>query len=199
MRSRATLARSKRERQTFADHRAHHLTATGAEGHAARQRDRRFLRFSAGRDTLCRMRSRLVLGAIAAFVVIFNLGYVFHEIVAADFLKAGFGPGVQRAEYNIPVIAVAFSIYVTLMAAVYPVFYAFFSGGRGWSRVATGALLGLFCGFLWDALQGGIIEYATYNVSLHAMLLDSAYHTAEGVLAGVIIGVLYRPAQGAAK
>jgi hypothetical protein len=93
--------------------------------------------------------------------------------------------------------AIAFAIYVTLMAAVYPVFYAFFAGGRGWSRVATGALLGLFCGFLWDALQGGIIEYATYNVSLPAMLVDSAYHTAEGVLAGVIIGALYRPTAAA--
>ena len=155
-----------------------------------------FLRFRAGDGTLCGMRSRLVLGAFVAFVVIFNLGYVFHEIVAAEFLKAGFGPGVQRAQYNIPVIAIAFVIYVTLMAAVYPVFYAFFTVGRGWSRVGTGALLGVFCGFLWDALQGGIIEYATYNVSLPAMLVDSVYHTAEGMLAGVIIGALYRPAPG---
>jgi hypothetical protein len=53
-------------------------------------------------------------------------------------------------------------------------------------------LLGLFCGFLWDALQGGIIEYATYNVSLGAMLVDSVYHTLEGVLAGSILGAFYR-------
>jgi hypothetical protein len=58
--------------------------------------------------------------------------------------------------------------------------------------VATGALLGLFCGFLWDSLQGGIIEYATYNVTLPAMLVDSAYHTIEGGLAGSIIGFFYR-------
>jgi len=48
----------------------------------------------------------------------------------------------------------------------YPVAHLYFTVQRGWSRVATGALLGLFCGFLWDALQGGIIEYATYNVGL---------------------------------
>lgn len=139
------------------------------------------------------MNKRLVLGAVVAFVVIFNLGYVFHEIVAASFFKASFGPGVQRAEYVIPVIALAFAIYVTLMASAYPVAHAYFVEGRGWSRIAAGALLGAFCGFLWDALQGGVIEYATYNVSLPAMLVDSAYHTVEGVLAGTILGAMYRP------
>ena len=138
------------------------------------------------------MNKRLVLGAVAAWVVIFNLGYVFHEIVAAGFIKAGLGAGVQRAEYLIPVIALAFAIDVALMALAYPVAHLYFSVQRGWSKVATGAVLGLFCGFLWDALQGGIIEYATYNVSLGAMLLDSAWHTVEGALAGSIIGALYR-------
>jgi hypothetical protein len=139
------------------------------------------------------LNKRLLLGAFLAFVVIFNLGYVFHEIVAADFLMAGFGAGVQRAQYLIPVIALAFAIYVALLALAYPVVHLYFAERRGWSRVATGALLGLFCGFLWDALQGGIIEYATYNVSLAAMLVDSVYHTAEGTLAGSIIGAVYRP------
>jgi hypothetical protein len=136
---------------------------------------------------------RLVLGAVLAFIVIFNLGYVFHEIVAGPFFKASFGPGVQRAEYIIPVIALAFVLYVALMALAYPVVYAYFVEARGWSRIAAGALLGVFCGFLWDALQGGIIEYATYNVSLAARLVDSAYHTAEGALAGTILGAVYKP------
>jgi len=91
------------------------------------------------------------------------------------------------------VIALAFAIYVTLMGLAYPVAYSYFSERRAWSRVRTGALLGLYCGFLWDALQGGIIEYATYNVSLVAMLVDSTYHVLEGVLAGTIFGAFYRP------
>jgi len=139
------------------------------------------------------MNKRLILGAVVAFVVIFNLGYLFHELAMADFFKASFGPGVQRAHYIIPVIAFSFMVYVTLLALAYPVVHLYFTERRGWSRVGTGALLGLFCGFLWDALQGGLIEYATYNVGLAAMLVDSAYHTLEGVLAGVIIGALYRP------
>jgi hypothetical protein len=139
------------------------------------------------------MNKRLVVGGVVAFLVIFNLGYVFHEIVAASFFKASFGPGVQRAAYVVPVIALAFVIYVTLMALAYPVAYAYFAERRGWSRLATGAILGLFCGFLWDALQGGIIEYATYNVALGAMLVDSAYHTLEGVVCGSILGAFYAP------
>ena len=83
----------------------------------------------------------------------------------------------------------AFAIYVSMIALAYPVARAYFTA---WSNVAVGAALGLFCGILWDSLQGGIIEYATYNVSLGAMLVDSTYHAAEGVLAGVIIGACYR-------
>jgi hypothetical protein len=139
------------------------------------------------------MNKRLVLGAVVAFAVIFNLGYVVHEIVFAAFFKASFGAGVQRDSYIIPVIALAFALYVTLVALAYPVAHVFFSERRGWSPVATGALLGLYCGFLWDALQGGIIEFATYNVGLPAMLVDSSYHVIEGVLAGTLIGALYRP------
>jgi hypothetical protein len=63
--------------------------------------------------------------------------------------------------------------------------------GRGSRRAQSWAS---FAVFLWDALQGGIIEYATYNVSLQATLVDSTYHTAEGVLCGVILGFFYRPA-----
>ena len=145
------------------------------------------------------MNMRLVAGAALAFVVIFNLGYVFHEVLAADFFKTSFAPGMQRAEYLVPVIALAFAIYVTLMALAYPVFHLYFAEHRGWSKVATGAVLGLFCGVLWDSLQGGIIEYATYHVQLSAMLLDSSYHAVEGVLAGTLIGLLYRaPTRAAA-
>jgi hypothetical protein len=139
------------------------------------------------------MNKRSIVGAAVAFVVIFNLGYVFHEILAVSFFKASFGPGVQRARYIIPVIAAAFAIYVALIAIAYPVVHGHFVERRDWPRWKAGALLGLYCGFLWDALQGGLIEYATYNVSIAAMFVDSAYHTADGVLAGTIIGSIYRP------
>ena len=139
--------------------------------------------------------TRRALGAAVTFAVIFNVGYVFHEMLAAGFFKAGLGPGVQRAEYIVPVVALAFAIYVVMMTAAYPVVHAYFVTGRGWSKPAAGALLGAFCGVLWDSLQGGIIEYATYNVGLGVMLGDSAYHAVEGTLAGVLTAAFYRPRQ----
>ena len=138
------------------------------------------------------MNKSLALGGVIAFIVIFNLGYVFHEVLAADFFRASFGQGVQRARYIIPVIFIAFVLYAALLALVYPVFYSYFAEKKGLSKVRTGLIMGLFCGFLWDALQGGIIEYATYNVTLTAMLVDSSYHLLEGGLAGAIIGFFFR-------
>jgi hypothetical protein len=138
------------------------------------------------------MNKRLLIGGIIAFIVIFNLGYLFHEVLAYGFFKANFGPGVQRENYNIPVIFLAFVIYIFLMALVYPVFRYYFKNKTGISKLMTGVITGLLFGFLWDALQGGIIEYATYNVSLKSMLVDSAYHFFEGGLAGAIIGLIYK-------
>jgi len=138
---------------------------------------------------------RRLLGGVVTFAVIFNVGYVFHEILAAPLFKAGLGPGVQRAEYIVPVIALAFAVYVAMMTAAYPVVHAYFVTGRRWSKPAAGALLGLFFGVLWDSLQGGVIEYATYNVALGTMLADSAYHAVEGTVAGVLTAVFYRPRQ----
>ncbi|HEX2736069.1 MAG TPA: hypothetical protein VHM70_30925 [Polyangiaceae bacterium] len=139
------------------------------------------------------MNWRLLWAGVVAFLVVFNLGYVFHEIVAADFFRESFGPGVQRPHYVIPVIALAFALYIALMASAYPVAHEYFAVRRSYSSLVTGVILGAFMGFLWDFLQGGLIEYATYNVGLSAMLLDSTYHWLEGMLAGAIIGGLYRP------
>lgn len=54
------------------------------------------------------------------------------------------------------------------------VFHLYFTERRGWSKVATGAVLGLFCGVLWDSLQGGLIEYATATCSGFASSSGSA-------------------------
>jgi hypothetical protein len=138
------------------------------------------------------MRSRLLIGGIIAWVVIFNLGYVFHDLLLHDWFQKHIGE-ITRDSYIIPVIALSFAIYITLMSLVYPVFYSYFSEKKGLSKIKTGLIIGLFFGFLWDSLQGGLIEYATYKVSLSSMLLDSFYHTLEGGVAGLIIGAFYKP------
>jgi len=74
---------------------------------------------------------RAIVGAVVAFLVIFKVGYVFHEILAAKLFHDGLGPGVQRASYFVPVIFVCFAIYFVLMAMTYPVFYEYFAERRG--------------------------------------------------------------------
>lgn len=46
--------------------------------------------------------------------VIFNLGYVFHEIVAHDFMVERIG-AITRTNYIIPLIALSFVIYVAIL------------------------------------------------------------------------------------
>ena len=139
-----------------------------------------------------KINSRLLIGNIVAWLVIFNLGYVFHDLLLHDWFQKHIGE-ITRDQYIIPVIALSFAIYTTLMSLVYPVFYSYFSEKKGLSKIKTGLITGLFFGFLWDSLQGGLIEYATYKVTLISMLLDSLYHTIEGGIAGLIIGAFYKP------
>lgn len=46
------------------------------------------------------------LGSLLTFIVIFNLGYVFHEVIMFDFFKEKIG-AIQRKTYIIPLIALA--------------------------------------------------------------------------------------------
>jgi len=123
-----------------------------------------------------------------AFFVIFNLGYVFHEIVAHDFFQREIGQ-ITRPAYIIPFIALSFAIYVAILVYLYPIFLEHYRDR--WSPVAIGAWMGGLMGFLWDALQGGLIEVATFKMPFVVFVVDSGYHTAEGVLAGVLIAAVF--------
>ena len=51
-----------------------------------------------------------LIGGLTAFVVIFNLSDVFHEIIVGSFFKETIGP-IQRETYIIPLIALAFILH----------------------------------------------------------------------------------------
>jgi hypothetical protein len=133
----------------------------------------------------------LLYAALAAFVVIFNLGYVFHELLLHEWFQ-GQLRGVARTEYIVPLVAVAFVAYVLILSYLYPMFRA---AHPSWSAARAGLVFGLLMGFLWDGLQGGLIEYATMRITFASFAVDSAYHTLEGGLAGVIIASVYRRAE----
>ncbi|HMH24539.1 MAG TPA: hypothetical protein VK563_22315 [Puia sp.] len=137
------------------------------------------------------MRKYLIIGSLVAFVIIFNLGYVFHELLLGDFFKRTIGP-IQRESYNIPLIALAFLIYTVIQAFLLHIFYFFTSARYGWGLTRTAIAFGALVGFLWDGLQGGMIEVATFKMPGIVFWVDSGYHTGEGVLTALILSFFYK-------
>jgi len=139
---------------------------------------------------MCRPNT-ILLAAAGIFIIQFNLGYVFHDLL--------FGPWFHdhipfaREEYVIPYIALAFVVYAVIVAYLFPAYHAFHGNRSIW---ANGLIFGLLMGVVFDALQGGIIEVATFEgMGLEVFALDSGYHVLiEGALGGLIAAAVYRRA-----
>jgi cell shape-determining protein MreD len=61
-----------------------------------------------------------------------------------------------------------------------------------WSLTKTALIFGTLIGFLWDGLQGGMIEVATFKMPAVVVFVDSSYHTLEGTLAAWMLSLFYR-------
>lgn len=137
------------------------------------------------------MKKYFLLGGLITYVIIFNLGYVFHEIIMGDFFKTHIGT-LQREPYIIPLIALAFIFYVAFQAYFLPIYldYAARKYHWGWSKAAV--VFGAVTGFFWDGLQGGMIEVATFKMPALVFWYDSGYHTLEGVITALLLAFFYR-------
>lgn len=120
--------------------------------------------------------------ATAVFVVTFNLGYVFHDLALGDYFHAQ--QPFAREHYIIPYIGLAFAAYALIVAHLFPIYRAYYADRSIWS---VGLRFGLLMGVLFDALQGGIIEVATFPIPLEVFLVDSSYHVfIEGSITGLL-------------
>jgi len=137
------------------------------------------------------MKKYFLIGGLVSFAVIFNLGYVFHEIIMGNFFKETIGP-LQRDMYNIPLIAVSFILYTIFQVYFFPIYYAYAKEKYKWSLIKTAIIFGAIIGFLWDGLQGGLIEVATFKMPLIVFWVDSGYHTLEGIAMAVILSLFYK-------
>ncbi len=137
------------------------------------------------------MKKYFIAGSLVAFVLIFNLGYVFHELIMGNFFKQMIGP-IQRDPYNILLIAISFILYTIFQAYFFPVYYMFTREKYKWSLIKTAIVFGAMIGFLWDGLQGGLIEVATFKMPAIVFWVDSGYHTLEGILMAVILSFFYK-------
>ncbi len=134
------------------------------------------------------MNKKYIIIVIVTFFLIFSIGYLFHEVLAFNFFKTNIGH-ITRVSYIIPFIAVSFFLYIMILTYLYPIFLSYYQSRI--SPLKIGILMGGIMGFLWDGLQGGLIEVATFTMPFQVFLLDSSYHVLEGIIAGLIIGVLY--------
>ena len=137
------------------------------------------------------MKKYYMAGGLCTFAVIFNLGYVFHEIIMGGFFKEHIG-GIQREEYIIPLIALAFMLYIAFQAYFLPVYLEYTSKKYHWGLIKTSIVFGALIGFFWDGLQGGMIEVATFRMPAVVFWVDSTYHTFEGIGTALCLSYFYK-------
>ncbi len=137
------------------------------------------------------MKKYYSLGGFITFLIIFNLGYVFHEIIMGNFFKENIG-ALQRDTYIIPLIALAFILYIAFQAYFLPIYYEYAAKKYQWGLTRAAIIFGAITGFLWDGLQGGMIEVATFKMPAMVFWVDSGYHTIEGVLTALILAFFYK-------
>jgi hypothetical protein len=136
------------------------------------------------------MKKYYYIGIPVTFLLVFNLGYVFHDLLLGDWLHEK-EKAISRTEYIIPAIALAFFLYSVIQAILLPIFHFYTQAKYGWGVYKTALLFGLLIGFLWDALQGGIIEYATFNMPIEVVFVDSSFHILEGAYTALILAFFY--------
>ena len=129
----------------------------------------------------------LIASTSILFIVLFNLGYVFHDLLMGDWLHTN-EAAIAREHFIIPLIAIAFLVYSFLLSYFYAIYVHYYAGA---SRIPTALKFGIIMGILWDALQGGIVEVATFNMPFIVFVVDSSYHVfIEGSIAGLILAMV---------
>lgn len=137
------------------------------------------------------MKKFFLYGIGITFLVFFNLGYVFHDLLMGDWFHSKIGH-ISREHYIIPLIGLGYFLYCAIQTILFPIFYEYASRHWQWSIGKSGIIIGLLLGFTWDALEGGLIEYATMTIPFESFLLDSTYHTLEGGALGLVLAWIYR-------
>jgi len=77
------------------------------------------------------MKKYYLIGGIITFVIIFNLGYVFHEIIMGNFFREQIG-AIQREPYIIPLIVIAFILYIAFQSYFLPIYFEYASQKYNW-------------------------------------------------------------------
>lgn len=137
------------------------------------------------------MKKYYLVGIPVTFLLVFNFGYVFHDLLMGSWLHQK-EAAISRTEYIIPAIALAFLFYTVIQSFLLTVFHFFAKSKYQWGIYKTALFFGGLIGFLWDALQGGLIEYATFNMPLEVVFVDSSFHIIEGMYTALTLAFFYK-------
>jgi len=138
--------------------------------------------------------TRIVLAAVAATVVDAVYGFVVYGmLLAGEFARY---PAVYRTnEAGMAYLPLMFAgIFVGMLAA--SIIYA--KGYEGGSGIAEGARFGVLLGVFIAAVFAGV-NYATLNIGRRHSLEMAVAGFVEWTLAGIAIGLVYKPAAGSSR
>ncbi|MCP4397415.1 MAG: hypothetical protein GY801_08985 [bacterium] len=131
----------------------------------------------------------LGIASLTVFIVTFNLGYVFHDLLLGKWFHQQEAE-IAREHFIIPLLAVAFMVYAILISYLFPIYRKYYANSN---VMWIGIRFGLIMGVLWDALQGGIIEVATFKIPFIVFAVDTSYHVfVEGAIAGLLLAFIYK-------
>ncbi len=126
---------------------------------------------------------KFVLAWVAAVVVTFLLGVLWHLFLLADFNEVQ-EQALAREEPNMVFVFVGHLILGFLMALVYPIGY------KGGSPVKEGFRFGALIGLIW-ILPLSVILHGVWNLPLTGVIVDSAWHVIEEGVGGIAIARVY--------
>jgi hypothetical protein len=139
---------------------------------------------------------RVVLAAVGAFIAYFLLGGLAFALLPlrAEFLKY---PAVYRSQQgqmsHMPAGMAAMFLSILALAVIYAMLY---QGGASLAEgVRTGALFGALIG-VYSVGSFVVHNYVNLNIGLKLTLEQAAAYFAEWTVAGLVIGVIYRPTAG---
>jgi len=120
---------------------------------------------------------------IAAFIVMYFLSYLFHVVVAAEFIHDTFRAVVAPGQHheNIMGIAIDYLILSASMAWLFPVVQG--------KVLYKAFLFGLSIGVLAH-ISAAFSMSATMNISFSNLLLDKSWHVVETIVGSITIGLI---------
>jgi len=97
----------------------------------------------------------VAISTAALFIVLFNVGFVFHEPLMGTWFHQQ-EAAIVRDNFIIPYIALAYLVYCFLLSYFYPMYVDY---NHGSPRISTALRFGVIMGVLFDALQGELLKW----------------------------------------